>query len=204
MGVRTALTIDDPAGAGAEAVAKMPELGSAASLQQLRNGVLYLLRRELRDFALADDLCNETFRIVVERLRRQPLEDPSAISSYLAQTARHLVMAHRRTAARQRTGTGQQADMEAVARPELDPVLVAQSRSRADAVRRLLHEMPYPRDREVLVRVYLYDQDKDQVCRELGIGAGHYKRVVHRARERFRTLLEARYARSDLDSSEFI
>ncbi len=42
------------------------------------------------------------------------------------------------------------------------------------------------------------------VCRELGIGAGHYKLVVHRARERFRTLIEQRHARSDLYSFAFI
>lgn len=200
---RTALTIDDAAGAGAEVAAAVPDLGSAASLQQLRDGVLYLLRKELRDPALADDLCNETFRIVLERLRQQPLDDPSRVSSYLGQTARNLAMAHRRKEARQCTVTGRQADMEAIAQPELDPVLVVQSQSRADAVRRVLEEIPQPRDREILVRVYLYDQDKDQVCRELGIGAGHYKRVIHRARERFRTLLEVRYARSDLDSSGF-
>lgn len=200
---RTPLTIEPAAGAGAEAGATQPDLGSATSLPQLRDGVLHLLRKELRDFALADDLCNETFRIVLERLRRQPLADPSGISSYLAQTARNLVREHRRTEARQRTETGQQAEMEAVARQELDPVLIVQSQSRADAVRRVLEEIPHPRDREILVRVYLYDQDKDQICRDLRIDASHYKRVIHRARKRFRTLLEERYARSDLDSSGF-
>ena len=125
------------------------------------------------------------------------------MSNYLAQTARNLVRAHRRTEARQRTGTGQQADMEAIAQPELDPALILQSQSRADAVRRVLEEIPHVRDREILVRVYLYDQEKDQICRDLGIGASHYKRVIHRARERFRTLLEQRYARPDLDSPGF-
>ena len=176
------------------------EFPSHDSLQQLRDGVLYLLRKELRDFALAEDLCNETFRIVLERLQRQPLEEPSKISSYLAQTARNLVIEHRRRGARQLTVTGHQAAMEAIGDADLDPALILQSQSRAAAVRKVLQEIPLIRDREVLVRVYLYDQDKDQVCRELGIGADHFKRVVHRARERFRTLIEQRHARADLFS----
>jgi RNA polymerase sigma-70 factor (ECF subfamily) len=175
-------------------------MDAASSLAGLRDGVLYLLRKELRDFALADDLCNETFRIVLERLQRQPLEDPSKISSYLAQTARNLVIEHRRRGTRQLTVTGHRAAMEAIGDADLDPALILQSQSRAAAVRKVLQEIPQVRDREVLVRVYLYDQDKDQVCRELGIGADHFKRVVHRARERFRTLIEQRHARADLFS----
>lgn len=180
------------------------EFGSDATLGKLRDGVLYLLRKELRDLALADDLCNETFRIVLERLRQQPLEDPAGISSYLAQTARFLVIAHRRKAERQRTLTGHQATLEAMSAADGDPVSILQSQSRAAAVRQVLEEIPLVRDREILVRVYLYDQDKEQVCRELGIGAGHYKLVVHRARERFRVLVEQRHARSDLYSFAFI
>jgi RNA polymerase sigma-70 factor (ECF subfamily) len=58
--------------------------------------------------------------------------------------------------------------------------------------------MQLPRDREILVRVYLHDQDKDRVCRELGISEEHYKRVLHRARARFAELLQRRYRPSDL------
>lgn len=181
-----------------------PEFVSDAALGKLRDGILYLLRRELRDFALADDLCNEAFRIVLDRLRQQPLDDPSRVGSYLAQTARNLVMAHRRKEERQRTLTGHQTTLEAQGVADGDPEWILQSRSRAAAVRKVLEEIPQVRDREVLVRVYLYDQDKDQVCRELGIGADHYKRVVHRARERFRALIEQRYARADLYSLAFI
>jgi RNA polymerase sigma-70 factor, ECF subfamily len=175
-----------------------PSTDAVSSLAGLRDGVLYLLRKELRDFTLAEDLCNETFRIVLERLQRQPLEEPSKISSYLAQTARNLVIEHRRRDTRQLTVTGHQAAMEAIGDADLDPAQILQSQSRAVAVRKVLQEIPLIRDREVLVRVYLYEQDKDQVCRELGISADHYKRVVHRARERFRTLIEQRHVRADL------
>jgi RNA polymerase sigma-70 factor (ECF subfamily) len=180
------------------------EFGSDAALGMLRDGVLFLLRKELRDFALADDLCNETFRIVLERLQTQPLEDPGGLDSFLAQTARNLVIAHRRKAGRQRTETGHQATLDTTAAADADPALILQSRSRATAIRRVLEEIPLVRDREILVRFYLYDQDKEQVCRELGIGAAHFNLVIHRAKERFRTLIEQRHTRSDLYSFAFI
>lgn len=174
------------------------EFGSDAALAKLREGVLYLLRRELRDFALADDLCNETFRIVLERLRQRPLDDPDRLGSFLAQTARNLAMANRRTLARQRTSTGQQAMLEERGTSALDPAVLLEAQLRAAAVRKVLLEIPLPRDRDVLVRVYLYDQDPEKVCRELGIESSHYKRVIYRARKRFRILLDQQYRRTDL------
>ncbi len=173
-------------------------LPTADAYARLRERVLAFLRNELRDPALADDLCHETFRIVLERLARQPLEDPARLDGYLVQTARYLVIEHRKRSARQRTSTGQQAAIDGVVHPGIGPESAGQSEVAARAVRQLLKEMRLPRDREVLVRVYLYDQDKDQVCRELGIDEQHYKRVLHRARARFAELLQRRFRPSDL------
>jgi RNA polymerase sigma-70 factor (ECF subfamily) len=173
-------------------------LRSPAEIRDLRDGVLTILRRELVDHSQAEDLCNETFRIVLERLRQRPLEDPEGLAPYLAQTARFLVRGDRRTARRHRTYTGQQESIDQFEDPAGDPTVVAEAEARAKAVRELLREMPNMRDREILVRVYLRDQGKNEVCVALGIGDDHYRRVVFRARERFRELLKKRYRVSDL------
>lgn len=182
----------------AEPDAVSRSLSSPAELQKLRDGVLLVLRHDLRDKALADDLCNETFRIVLERLRRKPLEDPDKLAPFLAQTARFLVRNTHRAAIRRRTFTGQQQAIDEYGDPEADPSAKSQADARAHAVQKVLREIPTVRDREILVRVYLRDEDKEQVCRELGIDEAHFRRVVFRARERFRALLEKRYRVADL------
>jgi DNA-directed RNA polymerase specialized sigma24 family protein len=62
----------------------------------------------------------------------------------------------------------------------------------AEAARRMLGEMPAERDREILVRFYLDDEDKEQICRDLRLSEEHFNRVIFRARNRFRELLEHR------------
>jgi len=181
-----------------EADPALLSLHSPAELQRLREGVLSLLRQELRDKRLAEDLCNEAFRIVLERMREQPLEDPDKLGSYLAQTARFIARSHRRDTSRRRTFTGQQEVIEGYGDPAADPTTATQTDERAKAVRKVLEEFPFARDREVLVRLYLRDQDKEEICRELGIDETHFRRVVFRARERFRVLIEQRYRVSDL------
>jgi RNA polymerase sigma-70 factor (ECF subfamily) len=56
-------------------------------------------------------------------------------------------------------------------------------------VRTLLAELPVPRDREILIRTYLEDQDKSVICEALGVDSAHYNRVLFRAKQRFRELL---------------
>ena len=62
----------------------------------------------------------------------------------------------------------------------------------ARLMREVLAELPTPRDRELIVAFYLEEQDKDAICTRLGLTGEHFNRVVHRARERFRELLERR------------
>jgi RNA polymerase sigma-70 factor (ECF subfamily) len=52
-----------------------------------------------------------------------------------------------------------------------------------------LDELGTPRDREILTRVYLRDEDKTDVCAALDVDATHFNRVLFRARQRFRELL---------------
>jgi RNA polymerase sigma-70 factor (ECF subfamily) len=176
----------------------VPDLYSYAELQRLRQGLIAMLRSELRSNALAEDLCNETFRVVLERLRDQPLQEPDKLAAFLAQTARNLARAAKRAIHRQKTDTGQQAAIEEVEDPNADPTLASQADAQARAVKQVLREIPHARDRQILVRTYLYEEDRAEICGALGIDETHYRRVISRARARFRELLDKRFRVSDL------
>jgi hypothetical protein len=63
----------------------------------------------------------------------------------------------------------------------------------------MLEQMPVARDREVLIRFYLDDEDREQICRELQLSEEHFNRVIFRARNRFRELIEHRgFRKADL------
>ena len=187
-------TVDSASCAAADA----PELISDATVQQLRSGVMFLLRNQVREPALAEDLCNEAFRIVFERLRRQPLEDPTRLAAYLAQTVRNLLTTDRRRAARRRTVTGEQTAIDEFPDAESDPTASLQSQVRARAIRQVLQEMPIIRTRQLLVRYYLNDEDRADICRDLGLTEEYFYKVLHRARARFKELLARRFSKPDL------
>src|SRR4029077_5795598 len=67
-------------------------------------GLLSMLRPRAGDPALADALHQETFRIVLERLRRQGIEDPAHLSAFILQTARNLFLGDWRKTSRRGDG----------------------------------------------------------------------------------------------------
>jgi RNA polymerase sigma-70 factor (ECF subfamily) len=67
-------------------------------------------------------------------------------------------------------------------------VQLAETQSR-DLVRRALDELA-PRDRELLKRIFLDEDDKDQVCEEFKVDRAYLRVLLHRARGRLRTALK--------------
>jgi RNA polymerase sigma-70 factor, ECF subfamily len=157
--------------------------------QKYRRGLIIMLQRLVGDFATAEDLCQDACRIVAERLQTTPLEDPSRLVAFLHQTARNLGIAERRKRARRRTDVDSEL-LEQVEDRRFDPSDVAEREQLASAVRQLLEKMQQPRDRLLLMRVFFDDADRGAICAELGLTEAHFRRVLFRAKRRFREILE--------------
>jgi RNA polymerase sigma-70 factor (ECF subfamily) len=154
-------------------------------------GLALMLHQLSRDSSLAEDISQETFRLTVEKARRGEIHQPEKLAGFLRSTARNLLIADRRKAARY-TGLG--PDDEAADRlrpsgpePQLDQLLRDEE---ARQVRTLLAELRFDRDRELLLRFYLSDESKESVCADLAVDPERFNRVLFRARQRLRELWE--------------
>lgn len=166
--------------------------GDAAAESELverySRGVLFLLRRATGNPDLADDLHQETFRIVLERLRRRSLEDPARLAGFLNRTARNMVIGDYRKTARRQTDSLEEPERSADPSPsQLSHALLDEE---ASFVRRLIDELRPDRDRQLLYRFYIAEESKERICSDLELSSLHFNRVLHRARQRFKTLLE--------------
>jgi len=169
-----------------------------ALLLQYRRGVLFLIRRECGNATLAEDLCNEALRIAVDRVQSTGLRKPDSFRSFLLQTARNLLLRTRQQEASHRTSTGGQDAIEQFEDVGADVSLNVDVPVWARVIKEVLSELPLARDRKLLVRYYMEDQDKSRICLDLKISKEHFRRVTCRARQRFREILERRYRKSDL------
>jgi RNA polymerase sigma-70 factor (ECF subfamily) len=54
-------------------------------------------------------------------------------------------------------------------------------------------ELGSDRDRQLLFRFYVGEEDKDRLCRDLDLSSLHFNRVLFRARQRYKELYERRF-----------
>ncbi len=177
------------AGQSGELVARILSGEKAAEselVQRYSRGVLIILHRATGDQSVSEDLSQETFQLTLEKIRGGEVREPEKLSGFICSLARNLATDHyRRSRRSEQVDDPEAVEMIAATAPsQLDRVLQAEKSRR---VRQLLRELS-ERDREILRRFYIEEEDKDQICADLGLSSLHFNRVLHRARERYREL----------------
>ena len=169
----------------------------AELVERYQRGLLYLLRRRCADPDLAEDLLQDTFRVVLERLRGKGLTEPGKLAGFLRATAQNLWRNEYRKRARRKTDEDSEAVERTVetGRSQLDETMRGQQ---AQAIRRLLGELKTERDRQILIRFYLAEEDKAAICADLELSSLHFNRVLHRAKLRFKEILDRERERWDV------
>jgi len=182
-------------GSGAEDRARLDTL-IASNYPGLRS----LIFRTVRDRALTHDLLNEAIVIACEHYRAGRIAQRERIAGYVFQVAMNLLRNYRRKLSeREDRRAGVQA-LEMLPAPDVDDEQRMEGQIAA-RVRDIVEGLPTARDREIVTRFYLDEDEKDAICLDLGLTHLHFDKVIHRARKRMRVLLEARgYRKRDFFS----
>jgi RNA polymerase sigma-70 factor, ECF subfamily len=195
--------VDDqaaPAAMPPRADVPAPVPDPAAHLAQVYRdfpGLRALILRRVRDPELAADIIQDAAVTTLEKLKSGEIAHPELVGGYLYRVAINHLRNYRR---KDRSELSSPEELEKLRTAVDDPDWERVARGQwGAAARRLLEELPGARDRELLLRFYLYDEDKGRICRALQLSEEHFNRVIFRARLRFRELLERRgLARGDL------
>jgi len=153
-------------------------------------GLRQLILRRTRNPALCNDLLQEAVATTWEKWTAGRIARPEQIAGYVFQVAMNLLRNHRRSFAER---TDLRVDVDAADRqgqtgPDVDESV---QDGIARKIAQLLGELP-ERDRFIIRRFYLDEQDKESICREwTGLTALQFDKVIHRARGRLRSLFEA-------------
>jgi RNA polymerase sigma-70 factor (ECF subfamily) len=154
-------------------------------------GVRMIVSRGTRDRSMVDDLCQETFRIAIEKIRRGDVRDPKRLSGFMCGLARNITVDHFR---RSRRADSVAADAESDPSPNQLERLLADER--AGIARKVLSELDSDRDRQILFRFYVAEESKARICADLRLSSLHFNRVLFRARGRYRALYQANVAKN--------
>lgn len=156
-----------------------------------------LLDRHTNGRPEAEDLFQDTFRLVIEKLRKGELREPAKLPGFLAQIARSLAIEHYRKLQRRKTEPDSDAlaEVESSGSGQLSDLLKKED---AGLVRQVIQELGTQRDRDILLRFYIAEEDKERISADFGLSSLQFNRVLHRARERYRELYLERIGRRAL------
>jgi RNA polymerase sigma-70 factor, ECF subfamily len=144
-------------------------------------------RSRLRSPELVEDAVQETIFRVLDRLRNKGgIERPECLGAYVHSVCENVVHEFHRN------GSRLQQTPENAAEPR-DQAVSAEIRSiteeRKATVRAIMRTLPAA-DQEILRKVFLLEQNKDEICRELSMNRDYLRVRVHRAIARFRSAFE--------------
>lgn len=170
-----------------ERIAKGDRAAEIVLVNMYQRPLLEMLKYRTQDRYLAEDLLQDTLRIIIERLRGTGIKEPKKLSCFIHGTAKNIVIAHYRKEIRRGTHANTDIVEQAVAHQK-EQLLVIFQEEQSLFIRKLLEKLSTPRDREILTRFYVWEQDKPQVCQAMALTVNAFDRVVSRARKRFKVL----------------
>jgi RNA polymerase sigma-70 factor (ECF subfamily) len=152
-------------------------------------GLRLLIARRTRDPELAADLLNDAICTTWEKWQAGQIDRPEQIAGYVFQVAMNLLRNQRRSHGDRPDKRGDSRMLENIsAEPAAEPF----EQGIARQVLAIVRGMTPARDRMVIVRFYLEEEDRESICRDMGLTADQFTKILHRARRRLRELVEAR------------
>jgi RNA polymerase sigma-70 factor (ECF subfamily) len=164
-------------------------------IQRYSRGLRYLLRRKTRDVELAEDFLQETWAIALVKIRGDGLDNPGRLAGYLCGIANNLALGELRRVNRQRTSINSEI-VDLIPDESSNPFRHVSRAEVCKLVHGLLDDLRKERDREILKRFYVWEEDKQSICNGLGVDSVHFNRVLYRARQRLKSSIEASERRS--------
>lgn len=164
----------------------------AELVRRYKDGIAIIIGRIVHNDSLAQDLSQETFRITLEKVRDGDVREPERLSGFISGVARNLAIDAIRKV-RRATNQEEIGMAEQIRDPQLDQFEQLWRKERAEIVRQTISELKVERDREVLFRYYINEQDKDQICAELGLTRQQLNSVLFRALKRYKELYTKRF-----------
>ena len=141
------------------------------------------LRSRLRSSQLVDDVRQETFLRVLRGIHA--IEEPEKLGAYVNSVCNNVLLESFRSQTRYQ---GVAYELPEQVDESWQPAEALINEERKKVIRKVLAEMP-EKEQRLLRRLFLEDCDKDDLCREFQVDREYLRVMLHRAKNRFRTIL---------------
>lgn len=159
-------------------------------VQRYSRGVSFVIGQVIQNVTDVQELAQQALMIAIEKIRQGAVREPERLSGYICGIAKKLAWDHIK-----KTRLRNPAQIDEIA-PVVDssdgPFEQLLRKEEAEIVRQVIGELRVPRDREIITRHYLHDEERKSICASLSLTNVQFNRVIFRALDRFKELYEKR------------
>ena len=134
-----------------------------------------------------DDLVNDVWALALPKLRNGELRELAALPAWLNAFARRVASNYLKKSARKASKSSDYRVDRLVA-PGDSPYAQLEWEQAYRIACTILDELSVERDRTILVRFLIAEEDKEAICKDLELSTIAFSKVLHRARTRFKEL----------------
>lgn len=156
-------------------------------VRRYKGGIFQIIFQVVRNHSVAEDLCQDTLIKALEKIRNGDVREPTRLSGFILAIAKFIAIDYIRRM-RSAMKVEEVGAAEHIPDPAPNPYDQVLERENAEIVRKIIDEMSVQRDREVLFRYYILEEDKDKICADLRLSKGQLSRIIFRARKRYKEL----------------
>ena len=156
-------------------------------VRRYKDGVSIINRKIVQSHFVTEDISQETFKKALEKIRHGDVREPERLSGFICSMARNIAIDY----VRKERKSSKETEIE---KPEQIPAAAPDQfellyrKERAEIVRQVIDELKVKRDREVILRYFIAEEEKDQICADLGLTRGQFNGVIFRALKRYKEL----------------
>ncbi len=146
-------------------------------------GIRYYIYKQLGSQELEDKV-HDTFLIVVQAIQRGDLREPERLMGFVRTVVRRQIASSIDRVVKIRRDCIDLKEGEAIPDLHSTPEETAISQQNIEIARKTLNSISQ-RDREILIRFYLLEQDQQQICSEMQLTETQFRLLKSRAKQRF-------------------
>ena len=151
--------------------------------------LLFIVRRKFAQSNNHEDIVQDTFMLVLNKLQQGKVNNHKAIMGFLRTTAINIGYEYLRKD-KKFTSAIDQNFLDAIEDSKQDILSSIIWDDKVKYVKLVMDELKKQRDKDILIKFYFKDQNKLSICDELDLSSEHFDRVLCRAKQRLKQLIE--------------
>lgn len=154
----------------------------------IQGWLLFVIRRQFARSGHHEDILQDAFLLVLNKLKDGEVKKPESIMSFVRTTAINIGYEYLKK---------DKKFASAVEQPRIDFIEDAHSgilsqviwEDKMNYVQQVIQELRTQRDKDILMDFYFNHVSKKNICQELALTSEHFDRVIYRAKQRLKDLI---------------